>query len=144
MADPRLLATLPASTNRTAFGVLWLYLRLGGGGLNDASELLMAPLGFNFQAGQSSLVNTLFNNASGAGLFTQSQIQALNVNAPLLAKAPDTGLFTLTIGLEKAAQPTNFFPFPMTAPRTIINAEGKLEFQFGAPDDAAFFRLESR
>jgi len=32
----------------------------------------------------------------------------------------------------------------MTAPQTTINAEGKLEFQFSAPDNAAFFRLEAR
>ncbi len=115
-----------------------------GDGLNDASEFLMASLGFNFQVNQTSLVNTLFNNANGAGLFTQTQLQALNVDSPLLAKDPLTGLFKLTIGVEKATQLTNFFPFPMTAPQTIINAEGKLEFQFGAPDNAAFFRLEAR
>jgi len=122
-----------------------------GDGLNDASELLMAALGFNFQVNQTSLVNTLFNNVGGAvsnlnaaGFFTQSQLQALNVDTPLLAKDPNTGLFKLTIGVEKATQLTNFFPFPMTAPQTTINAEGKLEFQFTSPDGAAFFRLEAQ
>ena len=61
-----------------------------------------------------------------------------------MAHDPNTGLFKLTIGVEKAADLTNFFPFPMTAPQTIINAEGRLEFQFSAPGNAAFFRLESR
>jgi hypothetical protein len=46
--------------------------------------------------------------------------------------------------VEKATDLLNFFPFPMTAPPTTINGEGKLEFQFSAPDNAAFFRLESR
>jgi hypothetical protein len=32
----------------------------------------------------------------------------------------------------------------MTAPQTLINADGKLEFQFAAPDGTGFFRLESR
>ena len=73
-----------------------------------------------------------------------AQLQALNVDTPLLSKEPNTGLFKLTIGVEKATELTNFFPFPMTAPQTIINAEGKLEFQFSAPDNAAFFRLEAR
>jgi hypothetical protein len=63
---------------------------------------------------------------------------------PLLAKDPLTGLFTLTIGVEKATELTNFLPFPMTAPQTLINADGKLEFQFAAPDGTGFFRLESR
>jgi hypothetical protein len=115
-----------------------------GDGLNDASEFLMSSLGFNFLVNQSFLVNTLFNNANGAGLFTQSQLQALNVDTPLLAKDPNTGLFKLTIGVEKATQLTNFFPFPMSAPQTTINPDGKLEFQFSSPDNAAFFRLESR
>jgi hypothetical protein len=115
-----------------------------GDGLNDASEFLMSPLGFDFRGRQTSLVNLLFNNAPGAGLFTQAQLQALNVDTPLLAKEPNTGLFKLTIGVEKATQLTNFFPFPMTVPQTSINAEGKLEFQFSAPDNAAFFRLEAR
>jgi T5SS/PEP-CTERM-associated repeat protein len=115
-----------------------------GDGLNDASELLMAPLGFNFQVNQTSLVNTLFNHANGAGLFTETQLQALNVNSPLLAHDPLTGLFTLTIGVEQATLLTNFFPFPMTAPQTRINAEGRLEFQFSSPNGAAFFRLEAR
>jgi hypothetical protein len=122
-----------------------------GDGLNDASEFLMASFGFNFQASQTNLVNTLFNNVGGAvpnlnaiGYFTQSQLQVLNVGAPLLTHDPLTGLFTLTIGVEKATLLTNFFPFPMTAPQTTINAEGKLEFQFSAPDGATFFRLEAR
>jgi len=121
-----------------------------GDGLNDAAEGLLAPLGFDFQVSQPDLVNTLFSNLdavipnlNAAGFFAQSQLQALNVEAPLLAKDSNSGLFTLTIGVEKAPQLTNFFPFPMTAPQTMINAEGKLEFQFSAPDDAAFFRLES-
>jgi hypothetical protein len=31
----------------------------------------------------------------------------------------------------------------MTAPQAFINGDGKLEFHFAAPDNAAFFRLES-
>jgi hypothetical protein len=37
-----------------------------------------------------------------------------------------------------------YFPFPMTAPQTTINAEGKLEFRFSSPERAAFFRVEGR
>ncbi len=50
-------------------------------GLSDASEFQLAPLGFNFQVRQTNLVNTFLSNASGAGLFTQTQLQALNVNS---------------------------------------------------------------
>ena len=36
--------------------------------------------------------------------------------------------------------------FPMNAPGTsaVINAQGKLEFQFTVPDNAAFFRLQAQ
>jgi len=122
-----------------------------GDGLNDASELQLAPLGFNWRARQHELVNTLFGNLNGAisnlnaaGFYTLAQLQALNVRSPLMAKNPTNGLFTLTIGVEKATLLTNFVVFPMTSPQTTINNEGKLEFQFSPPDDAAFFRLESR
>ena len=115
-----------------------------GDGLNDATELLLAPLGFNFQVPQTGLVNLLFSNANGAGLFTTAQVQALNVDAPLISKDPNTSVFKLTIGVQKATLLTNFVPFPMTAPQTTINGQGKLEFQFSSPDNAAFFRLEAR
>lgn len=153
-------ATLHIASNdadENPFSILLSFLALAfnedqdGDGLSDAAEFQLAGLGFNFQTNQSNLVNALFNNLSGAvpnlnaiGFFTQSQVQALNVNSPLLAKDPNTGLFKLTIGVEKATLLTNFFPFPMTAPQTTINAEGQLEFQFSSPDNAAFFRLESR
>ncbi len=46
--------------------------------------------------------------------------------------------------VEKSTDLISFLPFPMTAPHSNINAEGKLEFQFSSPDNAAFFRLEAR
>jgi len=32
----------------------------------------------------------------------------------------------------------------MTAPQTIINGSGKLEFQFTTPDNAAFYRVQAQ
>jgi hypothetical protein len=32
----------------------------------------------------------------------------------------------------------------MTAPQTTINGDGKLEFLFTSPDNAAFFRLQAQ
>jgi hypothetical protein len=115
-----------------------------GDGLSDAAEFQLAALGFDWQVSQPSLVNTFFTNANSAGLFTTNQIQALNVGGPLIQRNPTSGLFTLTIGVQKATNLINFSPFPMTAPQTTINGQGQLEFQFSPPDDAAFFRLESK
>jgi hypothetical protein len=117
-----------------------------GDGLNDAAELLMSPLGFNWQVSQPSLVSNLLANANGAGLYTPSQVQALNVGPPLLTRNPTNGQFKLTIGVQKTTNISlPFTPFPMNGPgtTTLIDGQGKLEFQFTVPDNAAFFRLES-
>ncbi|MEQ1853110.1 MAG: hypothetical protein ABMA01_16145, partial [Chthoniobacteraceae bacterium] len=117
-----------------------------GDGLNDASEFQMAALGFNWQVSQSALVNTLLNNANGAGLFTPAQVQALHIGVPLIQRNATTGVFTLTLGLQKSTTllPGSFSPFPFTDPGTTINGQGKIEFQFTVPDSAAFFRLEAK
>jgi hypothetical protein len=113
-----------------------------GDGMSDAAELLLAPLGFNWQVSQPALVNTYYSNANAAGLYTLSQVQAL----PLLTKDPSSGQFKLTIGVQKATDlGLPFADFPMNGPgtSTLIDGQGKLEFQFTVPDNAAFFRLES-
>ena len=114
-----------------------------GDGLNDLAEFQYAALGFNWQVSQPALVATLITGANAAGLFTPSQVQALNVPAPLLVKDAATGQLKLTIGVQKSTDLSTFSPFPMTAPQTTINA-GKLEFLFTVPDNAAFFRLQAQ
>jgi hypothetical protein len=115
-----------------------------GDGLNDLAEFQYAPLGFDWKLKQLSLVATLNSGANTAGLYTPSQVQALNVPTPLLTKDATTGDFKLTIGVEKSSDLSIFSPFPMTVPQTTINAQGKLEFRFTTTDDAAFFRLEAQ
>ena len=114
-----------------------------GDGLNDAAEFQLAALGYDWQVSQASLVSTLFTNASGAGLYTSSQMQGLNVGTPLLFR-DNSGQFKLTIGLLKATDLLNFTPLPFTAPETAINGQGKIEFLFTVPDSSAFFRLQSQ
>ena len=133
---------LSASTSFTVT-VLTFTQDSDGDGLNDASELQMAALGFDWQTNQAALVNTLMANANGAGLYTTSQVQALNVGTPLITKNPATGLFKLTIGVEKSTNLQTFTPFPMTEPQTFINGAGKLDFYFMAPDNAAFFQIRA-
>jgi hypothetical protein len=116
-----------------------------GDGMNDASESLLAALGFDWQVSQPSLVTAYYSNANVAGLYTAAQVQTLSVDTPLLTKDAMSGLFKLTIGVQKTTnlnQP--FTPFPMTLPQTGINSQGKLEFEFSVPDDAAFFRLQAQ
>jgi hypothetical protein len=114
-----------------------------GDGMSDAAEFALAALGFDWQSSQSNLVNTYYAQANSAGLYTSNQVQALSVDFPLLAKDPQTGEFTLTIGVQKSTNLFDFSAFPMSAPQTTINAQGELQFRFNAPDNAAFFRLET-
>ena len=54
-------------------------------------------------------------------------------------------LIAKTIGVKKTASlGLPFTDFPLTLPQTTINAQGRLEFEFTVPDDAAFFRLETQ
>ena len=125
-----------------------------GDGVSDAAEFQYASLGFDWNVSQPALVNVMFSNLNGvlpnlnaAGFFTTAQVQALNIDVPLIQRNAMTGAFTLTIGVKKT---TNLFlpftDFPMNGPGTdtFINAQGKLEFEFTVPDNAAFFRLKSQ
>jgi uncharacterized delta-60 repeat protein len=129
----------------TAFTVTMLSFSndTDGDGMNDASEFQMATLGFNWEVNQSTLVNTYQSTANGAGYFTAAQVQALHVGTPLIQRHPTTGVFTLTLGVQKSSDLIHFNAFPMTAPQTTINGAGKLEFFFTVPDNAAFFRVQS-
>ncbi len=118
-----------------------------GDGLNDASEFLMSSLGFDWQVSQPALVTAYNTNANGAGFYTAAQIQSLNVGTPLIQRNAGTGLFKLTVGVRKTtslALPYTDFPMNAAGTSTVINAQGKLEFQFSVPDNAEFFRLESQ
>jgi len=83
-------------------------------------------------------------SSNGNGLYTTAQVQTLNVGTPLLQRDV-SGQFKLTVGQEKSTtlQPGSFIPLPMNAPQTILNGEGKLQFQFTTPDNAAFHRVQA-
>jgi hypothetical protein len=115
-----------------------------GDGMNDAAEFEMAALGFNWQDSQPDLVSTYYSAANGAGLYTTSQIQALQINTPVLARDPLSGGFTLTLGLARSKDLNQFSPFPVSTPQVSVNANGELEIRFVTQDDAAFFRVEAK
>jgi hypothetical protein len=115
-----------------------------GDGLNDWAEYQMAPLGFDWEVSQPSLVGALSTGANAACLYNLSQIQSLNINTPLLSRDAG-GNVKLTIGLQKATNlGSEFGPLPFHLPQMTVNPEGQLEFSFSPEDNAAFFRLESR
>ena len=66
------------------------------------------------------------------------------MGTPLLAKDPVSGKFKLTIGAKKSTDLTTYTPLPFSSGEATINGQGAMEFQFTSPDNAAFFRLESK
>ena len=82
-------------------------------------------------------------NPNSYGLYSLTQVQALNVGTPLLVKNPTTGKFKLTVGVEKSTNLENFTPMPIPV-SAVINAQGKMEFEFTSTDNAAFFRVGSK
>jgi hypothetical protein len=113
-------------------------------GMNDWGEVKLSALGFDWQTPNTALVSALYNNAGAAGLFNSTQVQDLNVGIPLMQRNHATGEFTLTIGVDKSTNLSTWTPLPMTGPQVLINGQGKLEFRFNSPDNAAFFRLKSQ
>lgn len=114
-------------------------------GMNDWGEFRLAAFGFNYQTNQAALVASLLDNAGAAGLYSLADLQAIQIDAPVVASDPATGLFILTIGVQQADSPAGpFTPFPMAPAQTVINPEGKLEFRFPLPGDGHIFRLEAR
>jgi hypothetical protein len=78
------------------------------------------------------------------GLYNLSQVQALNVDAPLLTRDAVSKKFKLTVKAKKSTDLVNFSDMPFSAQEAVINSNGEMEFQFTSPDNAAFFRIESR
>lgn len=116
-----------------------------GDGMNDWGEFRLGAFGFNYQTNQAALVASLLDNAGAAGLYTLAGLQAIQVDAPVVASDPVTGNFVLTIGVQQADSPAGpFTPFPMADPQTSVNGAGKLEFRFSLPGDGNVFRLEAR
>ena len=64
-------------------------------------------------------------------------------DVPLIQKGPVSGQFKLTLGIQKSGDLLHFSPFSFIPGQTVINGNGELEFTFGVPDNAAFFRLEA-
>lgn len=119
-----------------------------GDGLTNAQEIHLSSNPLFSQP--SEAFNPLFDSSSDItflrdnGLYRTSDVQALNVDVPLLTRNPATGEFKLTFGLEKSTNLTNFAPFPMSAPQSTINTQGKLEYLFTSPDSASFYRVQAK
>lgn len=115
-----------------------------GDGVNDVSEFRMAGLGFDWQVPNPSLVTAFGSYANSGTLFEPSRVQALRVRPPAFERDRLTGAAKLTFSLQKSTDLQNYVALPFTNEQTTINPAGEVEFRFTVPDNAAFFRLETR
>ena len=136
-----------------------------GDGLNDAAEVALAALGFDWQVAQPALVTAFLNNAlftqsqmntnrtagqtdvtsnpSAYSLYSLSQLKNLQVGTPVITKDTVSGKWKLTVGLQKSTDLTNYTAFPFISSGTTVNSSGEVEFLFTVPEDSAFFRVST-
>jgi hypothetical protein len=112
-------------------------------GMNNEAEYALASLGFDWQAPNTELVQTLIRNAHKIGLYSEEQIQVLNISNPLISKNATNGDFELTVGIQKSTDLQSFEHFSLNNTDTTIEPDGRLKIRFSVPDNAAFFRLKS-
>jgi BspA type Leucine rich repeat region (6 copies)/Immunoglobulin domain len=105
---------------------------------------LQAGLNAGMAVGMTTGRAQVTDSPNSYGLYSLSQVQALHVGTPLLAKDPASGKFKLTVGVERSTNLVDFSPMAIPAGAATINAQGRMEFEFTAPDHAAFYRLRSR
>lgn len=115
-----------------------------GDGLNDVAELSLAAMGFNWQVADEELLAILRAGGNAAGLYSGSQLQAMNPGKPLLPRDPASGDFKLTVGARKSVDLMNFVLLPMSPPQVLLDGQGALQFRFPAPEPRAYFRWEPR
>lgn len=111
-------------------------------GLNDWAEQEYATLGFDWQVANADKVAKLKAGANSAGLFTQSQLQALEISMPLVAKDPVTGAVTLRLSLQRSTDLKTFTPFSMTG--ATVTPTGNVEFKFTPTLPTEFYRVQAR
>ena len=114
-----------------------------GDGLNDVSELRMASLGFDWQSPDPELVGAFSQYMGSTGFFDPAKVQALRLRAPVISRTPG-GQAKLTFSLLKSIDFQSYQPLPFTVPQATLNPAGEFEFRFTVPDDAAFYRLETK
>ncbi len=113
-----------------------------GDGMNDASEFQMSAFGFNWQVPQTGLVQTYYDAAPDAGLFTLTQLQTQFPGSTFRSLDPATGLFDLKLRVEKSTtlQAGSFCLFPVSEAPTSFN-DGRIFYQFPLSEPRAFFRV---
>jgi hypothetical protein len=151
VSQPALVSTLMANANVAGLYTQTQYNANYAAGVTAGQNVVTSdPNAFSlwsqaqYDANRIAGRNDVIGDPNPYGLYTPDQVQALHVGVPLLTRNAG-GQFKLTIGIKKATNMTApFTDFPFTAPDTTVNGQGKVEFLFTVPGNAAFFRLEAQ
>ena len=111
-------------------------------GLGDWAEYLNAPLGFNWQITQTSLVDTYLSNSQASGLHRLDEIVDVSGGANIVELDSVTGIAKLVISLQESTDLPSFNPIEINAGDVSINSNGNLELELTAPEGKSFFRAE--
>lgn len=111
-------------------------------GLSDAAEFIFASLGFDPRVSQRRMVISFLDDANNAGLFTERQLQALQVNAPLISRDPESGRFEILLGLTQSSDLATFSPLALTEDQVRLTPDGNLLISLESESRTAFFRFE--
>lgn len=111
-----------------------------GDGLSNGAEGLLAAAGFNLLVPDPTLVAALRSN----GLYRATDLQALAGESALIARDPGTGQFKLTFGVQRSTNLLQSFELlPMSLPQLQITPQGRVEFRFSDPAEAAFYYIDA-
>ena len=109
-------------------------------GMNDWGEYLLRGFGFDWTTTQTNKVSDYYEFASAVGLFTESQIAAVNVSTSLVEVDPNANTAAIVIGLEESDDITNFNPITAELSKIIIDGNGKIRYEVDTSADKKFIR----
>jgi hypothetical protein len=108
--------------------------------MNDWAEYSLRDLGFDRETTQYALVNTLLNNASTAGLYTDAELAAVNISGSLVEVDAATNTAAIVIGLEDSDDMENFTPINADLSKVTIDGDGKIRYKVDTSADKKFIR----
>lgn len=110
-----------------------------GDGISDKFAI---DLGLNPLVANPQWRTAILANSEELGLASETQIRALHPATPLLSKNPQTGKFTLRIGLNESSSLNQWTKLPLTAADSVID-DGWLDFSFSSPQNTMFYRVST-
>jgi hypothetical protein len=113
-----------------------------GDGINDVVEFFLKPMGFDWQIpNDASMVRSILHRPAAVGLYSLSQIEALNVGYSLLQNTNNAGVFDLKLSLERSRTLSDFLRVPLLTNSVSVTGDGFLEIHVDGAEETEFFRV---